>query len=105
MFGWFRIRGSARAPVGLGTAIAWVAQSVEQRTRNAQVRSSNLLSGSSSEAIFGLAQPSDRTLREVSMFWGTLGALEWQRVIGAVSDFWRVLGRRAGSALPRPVHA
>ena len=30
---------------------AWVAQSVEQRTRNAQVRSSNLLSGSSSEAF------------------------------------------------------
>ena len=32
---------------------AWVAQSVEQRTRNAQVRSSNLLSGSSSEAGHG----------------------------------------------------
>ena len=32
------------------TSNAWVAQSVEQRTRNAQVRSSNLLSGSRSEA-------------------------------------------------------
>ncbi len=31
--------------------VAWVAQSVEQRTRNAQVRSSNLLSGSSSEGM------------------------------------------------------
>ena len=39
--------------------LAWVAQSVEQRTRNAQVRSSNLLSGSSSEALFGLTHPSE----------------------------------------------
>jgi hypothetical protein len=31
---------------GPTTGVAWVAQSVEQRTRNAQVRSSNLLSGS-----------------------------------------------------------
>ena len=36
---------------GQAVAAAWVAQSVEQRTRNAQVRSSNLLSGSSSEAV------------------------------------------------------
>ena len=36
---------------------AWVAQSVEQRTRNAQVRSSNLLSGSRSEAQWRAGHP------------------------------------------------
>ena len=36
---------------------AWVAQSVEQRTRNAQVRSSNLLSGSRSEVYLTLKAP------------------------------------------------
>ena len=49
MLGRFRIRaGPPGIPPRSGTAVAWVAQSVEQRTRNAQVRSSNLLSGSSS---------------------------------------------------------
>ena len=47
MLGWFRdLGGLLRSSPASGTAIAWVAQSVEQRTRNAQVRSSNLLSGS-----------------------------------------------------------
>ena len=38
-------------------ADAWVAQSVEQRTRNAQVVGSSPTSGSSSERIFGLVTP------------------------------------------------
>ena len=36
----------ARRPVAWSFHFAWVAQTVEQRTRNAQVRSSSLLPGS-----------------------------------------------------------
>src|ERR1019366_6400448 len=39
-----------------GRSVAWVAQSVEQRTRNAQVRSSNLLSGSEVRGIKALIE-------------------------------------------------
>ncbi len=47
------IRRPDVAPVRRSTS-AWVAQPVEQRTRNAQVRSSILLPGSRSEAIMAL---------------------------------------------------
>jgi hypothetical protein len=45
----------SRIDGGVHFQLAWVAQSVEQRTRNAQVRSSNLLSGSKSagEGVVG----------------------------------------------------
>ena len=52
MLGRFRIKGVSIGPPSHPESVfAWVAQSVEQRTRNAQVRSSNLLSGSSSPGL------------------------------------------------------
>jgi hypothetical protein len=46
----------AGGPWRPGRSVAWVAQSVEQRTRNAQVRSSNLLSGSIKSQLSGLTR-------------------------------------------------
>src|SRR6185437_16183096 len=45
-------------------ADAWVAQSVEQRTRNAQVVGSSPTSGSSSEAQFRLVSPTRYSLAQ-----------------------------------------
>src|SRR5580692_6961491 len=70
---------------------AWVAQSVEQRTRNAQVRSSNLLSGSNSVELGSGAQ------------FGPSGACETKTVnsspAGAAGASLALLGLRFG----RPV--
>jgi hypothetical protein len=81
MLGRFRIGGVCWGSlVSSGTAFAWVAQSVEQRTRNAQVRSSNLLSGSKSgvtsvPALRPNVQPFHP--QDVSPLGSDRGAVEW----------------------------